>query len=353
MRTEHILIIRFSTLADVVMTVPVVYSLARRYPDVRITMLSREAARPFFELMPHNVSFMSVDLEEEYQGVRGLNALYRRLVAKNFTAIADMHSVLRSDYLRMRFNLGGFKVAHIDKHRAGRRLLTAASGKVLEQQPTAYQKYADVLARIGYPVKVEFKSVFADREPDLTLLPPGIGARKKAGEKWIGIAPFAPYKSKTYPPRLMEKVIMMLRQKHSGCRIFLFGRGEQENAQIDDWCARISGCVNAHDAMDGMREELVLTSRLDLMISMDNACLHIASITGTPCVSVWGATHPFAGFTGWGQRQDTIVQLDLPCRPCTTTGKQECLRGDCSCLKNISPEQIVERAEIVMLRGRI
>ena len=87
------------------MTVPVVYSLAKQYPNLRITVLSQKFARPFFEHMPHNVGFMEADLKKEYHGVKGLNALYRRLMAKNFTAIADLHSVLRSKYLRMRFNI--------------------------------------------------------------------------------------------------------------------------------------------------------------------------------------------------------------------------------------------------------
>ncbi len=75
------------------------------------------------------------------------------LIAKQFTAIADLHSVLRSDYLRMRFNLDNFKVAHIDKHRKGKRKLVASNGKKLVQQPTSFQNYADVFAQLGlsYP----------------------------------------------------------------------------------------------------------------------------------------------------------------------------------------------------------
>lgn len=126
MKTEHILVIRFSAMGDVAMTVPVIYSLAKQYPHVRITMLSRPFARPFFENLAPNVGFMEADLKGEYKGIKGLNALYRRLVAKKFTAIADLHSVLRSNYLRMRFNLGMYKVAHIDKHRSEKNKLTAS-----------------------------------------------------------------------------------------------------------------------------------------------------------------------------------------------------------------------------------
>jgi ADP-heptose:LPS heptosyltransferase len=85
------------------MTVPVVYSLANQYPQLRITVLSRPFAKSFFENLAPNVSFMGADVKGEYSGIKGLNALYRRLAAKQFTAIADFHQVLRSNYLRFTF----------------------------------------------------------------------------------------------------------------------------------------------------------------------------------------------------------------------------------------------------------
>ena len=129
MNTEHLLIMRFSALGDVAMTVPVVYSLACQYPNLRITMLSKPFARPFFENLAPNVGFMAADINNEYHGVRGLNSLYRRLTAKNFTAIADFHSVLRSDYLRMRFNFDHYRVESIDKHRSGKSKLKTTVDK--------------------------------------------------------------------------------------------------------------------------------------------------------------------------------------------------------------------------------
>ena len=98
MKTEHLLIIRFSAMGDVAMTVPVVSSLARQYPNIRITVLSKPFARAFFDGLAPNVSFMGADIKGEYRGVKGLNALYRRLSAKHFTAIADLHDTLRSKY---------------------------------------------------------------------------------------------------------------------------------------------------------------------------------------------------------------------------------------------------------------
>ncbi len=334
------------------MTVPVVYSLARCYPDVRITMLRRAYARPLFEHMPHNVSFMEADIKREYRGVRGLNALYRRLTAKNFTAIADLHCILRSDYLRMRFNIDRYKAAHIDKHRAGRRMLTASSNKRLVQLPTLFRDYADVFERIGYPVTLDFKSVFPPEGGDLGLLPPPFNKPKEGTQKWIGIAPFAEHEGKTYPPRLMEKVFCMLKDHHPDCRIYFFGGKEKDGDVVKEWCGKYEWCTDASKLPGGTGDELILMSHLDLMITMDNACMHTASIVGTPVVSVWGATHPYAGRTGWGQSPGNAVQIDLPCRPCSITGSKHCLRGDCFCMKNIPPEQIIERAEIAIRGNR-
>ena len=364
MKTEHILVIRFSAMGDVAMTVPVIYSLAKQYPHVRITVLSRSFARPFFENLAPNVGFMEADLKGEYKGVKGLNALYRRLIAKQFTAIADLHSVLRSSYLRMRFNLSNFKVAHIDKHRKGKRKLVASSGKVMEKQPSSFQNYADVFAKLGYPVQMDFTSLFPEEGGDLSLLPEQVfqvtvdNSKDKStvinknahnpAEPWIGLAPFAAHEGKIYPVQQMEKVVERLIHHHPHCRIFLFGGGQTETPVMDAWEEKYPQVVNASGKLHGISDELILMSHLRLMISMDSGNMHLASLVNTPVVSIWGATHPYAGFMGWHQSPDNAVQLDMPCRPCSIYGNKPCMRGDFACMKNISPELIVEKVENIL-----
>ena len=339
---DHLLIIRFSALGDIAMAVPVVASLARQYPDLRITVLSRPFARVLFEGLAPNVGFMGADIKKEYAGLRGMNALYRRLVAKNITAVADFHNILRSNYLRLRFNLGHYHVAHINKHRRGKHRLTRNSDKVLEQQPTSFHNYLEVLARLGYTVEPTFTSIFPPEGGHLRLLPHVIGEKKKF-QQWIGIAPFAAHKGKIYPKQNMEKVIVQLIQRHPSCRIFLFGGGGDEKVVIDGWAEKYKNCVNASAVVGGLKNELILMSHLDVMISMDSANMHLASLTATPVVSIWGATHPFAGFMGWHQNPDNAIGLNLPCRPCSVYGNKPCLRGDYACLKNISPEMVLEK----------
>lgn len=426
MKTDHLLIIRFSAMGDVAMTVPVVKSLAQQYPDLRITVLSKPFARTLFDGLAPNVSFMGADIKGEYHGIKGLNALYRRLTAKNFTAIADLHSILRSSYLRMRFNFDRYRVAHIDKHRAMRRALTATNNKQLVQLPTPFEGYADVLAKLGYPVNINFTSIFPPEGGDLKLIAPFINCKSKGeedkklserekaigeetacegaeakilskekegkreeakvlsegaerkrekekvlsegaegkkeeekvlsekeeeevkaeslkpqGEKWIGIAPFAAHKGKIYPLEKMERVIELLLEREPNCRIFLFGGGAEERELLTQWESRHDRCICA--LLGSLYNELVLMSHLDTMVSMDSANMHLASLTGTRVVSVWGATHPFAGFMGWNQSPADAVQTTLPCRPCSIFGNKPCLHGDYPCLNSITPEDIVER----------
>ena len=348
MKKEHILVIRFSAMGDVAMVVPVVYSLAQQYPHVRITVLSRTFARPLFEDLAPNVNFMAADLKKEYHGIKGLNALYRRLAAKQFTAVADLHNVLRSEYLRLRFNIGHYRVEHINKHRKGRRRITAKHAKRLEQQPTSFENYVEVFKKLGYPVEINFRSIFPEGEKgNLNMLPKGINV-KNSFEQWIGIAPFAAHEGKVYPPRLTHQVIEQLLQKYPKARIFLFGRGQQEDQYFKEWCQRHPECLYVSHQLESLHQELILMSHLDAMVSMDSSNMHLASLTGTPVVSVWGATHPYAGFLGWGQSTDNIVQIDLECRPCSIYGQKPCRRGDYACMNGIAPETIVEKIEHIL-----
>ena len=341
MRTDHLLIIRFSALGDVAMTVPVIYSLANQYPQLRIGILSRPYAHAFFDDLAPNVTFMAADLNKEYQHLSGINKLYRRLMAKQFTAIADFHDIIRTKYLRSAFLLDGIKVAHINKHRSEKRKLTSTKHKELFPIQSSFQNYTDVLKELGYPVELNFKSIFPPEGGDINLLEGSI--ESKEDKIWIGIAPFAAHKSKVYPLNLMEQIIVSIQNNYPNSQIFLFGGKEDELNQLNQWSEKYNNCINASALLKNLRKELILMSHLNVMITMDSANMHLASLVNIPAISIWGGTHPYAGFKGWNQTDENIVQTDLPCRPCSIYGKKPCMRNDYACLNNIRPEQIIQK----------
>ena len=314
------------------MTVPVVYDLATQYPDLEITMLSREMARPLFERLPKNVHFLAADLKGRHKGFFGLNRLKRDIHYEDFDCVADFHDVLRSQFLRLNCRLSGQKVAKIDKGRKGKKALTRQKNKVFVQQATSFERYAKVLEQLGFPTKPTFTKL------DYSSF---CGTQKATNEVWVGIAPFAKHEAKVYPLEKMEEVIKALSAREN-TTIFLFGGGEEEKRQIAEVCAKYPN-VKAAQSQHGLKGELALMGQLDVMLSMDSANMHLASLVGTRVVSVWGGTHPFAGFLGWNQNPNDCIQLDLPCRPCSVYGNKPCLRGDYACLWGITPEEITSR----------
>ena len=329
---KKLLVIRFSALGDIAMTVPVVYDLAMQYPDLEITMLSREMAKPLFERMPSNVHFLAADLKGRHKGLLGLCRLWRDAHLNDFDYIADFHDVLRTWWFCAEGCLRCKKVAKIDKGRKGKKALTRQKNKVLVQQATSFERYAKVLEQLGFPIKPQFTkldySAFSERQ-------------KADHETWIGIAPFAKHPAKVYPLEKMEQVIKALSEREN-TTVFLFGGGEEEKRQIAELCAKYPN-VEAAQSQQGLKGELALMGQLDVMLSMDSANMHLASLVGTRVVSIWGGTHPYAGFLGWNQKESDCVQLDLPCRPCSVYGNKPCLRGDYACMNGITPSQITEK----------
>lgn len=306
---KRVLVIRFSALGDVAMLVPILRTAAEQYPEVEFTMLSQQRFADLFSEMPANVRFHGVDLKKQslHEIVSGLGS---------YDCVADMHSVLRSFYIRMAVRLKGARVASIDKGRRSKRQLT--QGRTREPLMHTTERYAAVFAALGMSVR----------------LPECIHSEGEG----IGIAPFAAHQGKIYPIERMERVVEMLSEK--GERVVLFGGGKKEQAILDAWAEKYPHVECVAGRMS-LREELEQMRGLRVMLTMDSGNMHMASLVGTRVVSIWGATHPNAGFLGYGQRTEDCIQRDLDCRPCSIYGNKPCKFGDYRCM-DFSPEEIVK-----------
>lgn len=332
-----ILITRFSAVGDVAMTIPLLYSLSETYPMHRFVFISRNRMGQFFVNKPSNLEFKGVE-PAHYKGVAGLYRLYKELKAEySPDTIADLHDVLRTKILRLFFKANRTQTAHIKKGRIEKWKLTHGyipKGRLLK---STFERYSNVFASIGVPFETKFTSLFngkADISDFSQILP------QKGECKWVGIAPFARHKGKIYPIELMRKVVELLSAKED-IRIICFGNGAEEEQVANTWCHDFKNVISFIGKSD-FGGEMRLISNLDLMLSMDSANMHIASLTHTRVISVWGATSPRAGFLGWQQSHDDCIQLELDCRPCSIFGNKPCRYGDYRCM-NIPPHDIAEK----------
>ncbi|MCM1292554.1 MAG: glycosyltransferase family 9 protein [Bacteroides sp.] len=324
---KRMLVIRFSALGDVAMTIPAIYSLARRYPNLRIDVVTRPFFAKLFINRPDNIDIIEADFKTTYRGARGMMRLMCRLSKLRPNCVADLHNVLRSWTIDTWMKLHGVKVAMVDKNRRSRRKLF--TDKIAQRN--FVDRYTDVFERLGYPVELTFRSLYQE----VPAAPP-----VDVPEGSIGIAPFARYYNKTYPPEMMHRVVELLCKR--GYHVWLFGGRGREEEELASWADDIKGCRSVAGKYS-IDLELAMMSRMKVMVSMDSANQHLASLAGTPVLSIWGSTTPACGFLGYGQSQLNAIVKGLPCQPCTVAGSPTCPLGHLDCLCSIEPQLIVQR----------
>ncbi|HLW19115.1 MAG TPA: glycosyltransferase family 9 protein [Cyclobacteriaceae bacterium] len=338
---KHLLVIRNSAMGDVALAVPAVKAALTSYPDVRITIVSHSEFSPFFEGM-ERLSFFGADYKGEHKGTYGLFKLTRQLMKLGpFDAVLDLHSVIRSWFITAHFSAMGISVFRIDKGRKDKKAITRLKDKVFKRLKPSYERYADVFAKAGYPLAIDngpwishpqFPEEFFNNK---LLLP-------KKG-RWIGIAPFSKHLGKNWPASKASQLVQDLAE--NGHTVFLFG-GSQDEHKLDEWALK---SANVHSLAEKfpLNSELGVMQKMDLMVTMDSSNLHMASLVGTPVVSIWGSTHSFAGFEPLGKNKHLKVEIDpadLTCRPCSVFGNKPCFRGDYACLQWIEVKDV--RAKI-------
>ena len=340
---KNILIIRLSAMGDVAMTVPVIASFAKEYPDVHITMLSNPRFAGMFAGIG-NLDFIGVDTKKEYKGLKGILKLFRDLTSGNkFDAVIDLHDVLRSKILRTLFKFKNTPIFIVEKGRKEKNKLIRKKNKKLVPLKSSIKRYQEVFEKTGFDFPLIFSGLFsknADLPENIRLI---LGAKNG---KWLAFAPFAQHSGKIYPLEKLETVIEYFSKKEN-IKILLFGGGKKEVEILEKWQKNYPYVISLVGKFQ-LSEELQILNQSDALISMDSANMHLASLVGTPVISVWGATHPFAGFYGFNQSLDNSIQTNLPCRPCSIYGNKSCKRKDYACLNRIQPEQIIRKTESVL-----
>lgn len=332
---QRLLVIRLSSLGDVAMTVPVLRLLLSQHPSLEIYMLSNQHFAPLFSGIDR-LHFIGANLKGKHKGLRGIYRLFRENKSRlSAFQVADLHSVLRTKILNLLFRLAGHSVVQINKGRAEKKRLTRANKKILQPLPTTFDRYAAVFRELGFSLELP--------SPITATIRPRSGNDSLR----IGIAPFAQYREKTYPYALMKQVIIQLQQV-AGLSIYLYGAPGREANELAQWEQELPGVIN-RAGKQSFQEELKEIASLDAMVTMDSANMHMASLGGVPVVSIWGATHPYAGFMGWQQPLENAVQVELSCRPCSVFGNKTCYRGDWACLENISPDAVVAKVKSVLM----
>lgn len=342
---KQLLLLRFSAMGDVALLTPVVQAFTQRYPDVAITLVTRQKFAVFFEQIP-NVRVVGADFDGQHKGVNGLFRLFAELRQLGpFSMVVDEHQNLRSGVLKTLFRLVGVPSVTIDKGRAEKKALTRNENKVRRPLPHTVERYACAFTRAGFALQPNDLFTFprfTSAEAELTKF---LSRQSIASDApWLGIAPFAQHAQKMWPFTRFAPLLEQL-LTNQPITIFLFGGGAAETAQLETVRHQFPQAILVAGQLS-LAAELALISQLTGMLCMDSGNMHLAALSGVPVLSIWGATHPNAGFGPWGQGNEAILQVStdvLTCRPCSVFGDKPCWRGDLACLNDISVDAVAIR----------
>ena len=301
-RASHILVIRLSAMGDVAMTVPVLLGILKKYPNTKITVLTKPFYAPMFSGIK-NVNVCNADVNGLHKGIFGLWSLFKSLKRLDVDGVADLHNVLRSTVLKFFFKTTKVRFIQLDKGRAEKKKLTNPRKGTLKPLKTTFERYAEVVEQLGLPITGEDMDTLPKRS-----IPEHLKAYIPSEKIGIGIAPFAAFEAKMYPLHLMEVVLNEL-DRTGRYKIILFGGGAQEATFLENWQKKFTNVANLAGKLS-FSEELALISNLGLMLAMDSGNAHLAALYGVPTVTLWGVTHPYVGFYPFRQPASNALLSD-------------------------------------------
>lgn len=329
---RRILFMRFSAMGDVAMTLPVIYSFAQQFPQIKVFVATQLPFDQMFINLPDNVEVIPVNVKSEYKGFWGILKLAKRLSRLRLDYVFDMHNVLRTWLVCLYFRGIGIKVFMTSKHRILRKKITTQSA----QSISMIDSHVKALNNAGFSFRLCFESIIKDYslKERQSMFP------KSA----IGIAPFARYKNKAYPMAKIENVISSL--ANEGFYVCLFG-GRKEATMLGEIAQKYSNVISVA-GRKSLQEELEMMAKLDVMVTMDSANHHLASLVNTRAISIWGSTTPACGFMAYNQSPADAVILGIECQPCTIAGSNKCRRKDFACLNELPETRIVNRIKQII-----
>jgi len=330
------LILRFSSMGDVAMTVPVIRCLEKKYPKNKFIYVTRPKFKPLFEEF-ENVEIFELDLKKRHKGFFGLFRLFLDLKKLKPKRVADLHSVLRTNILSFLFKIFLKKVSVIDKKRKERKALTRIENKIFKPLTPVHFLYQEVFNKLGFSIDLTKDHIY----PPSKTFNFNVDSINIGSDKLVGIAPFAKHEAKMYPLDLMQKIVSYVQEKHT---VFLFGFGKIEMETIKRW-SNVFKNVYSCDDLDGFENELALISNLDLMISMDSANGHIASIYNVPVITLWGLTHPYTGFATFNsdlKNQFCVDREKFPLVPNSIYGNKM-IKGYENAMRTINSQDVLAR----------
>jgi len=336
---EKILIIRLSSLGDIVLTTPVVQSLKQKFPQSEIFFLTKSQYQDLLKNHPNIFSLIEFDPKEKHKGISGFLKLVRQLRAFKFDLLVDLHANLRSFFIchllktqiKIKYNkrwLARFLLVHF---------------KFLKAKPThTVDSYLERLKKIGVNSPQKEPRIFLDPESGNFLKDFLIEKKIKKDDIVVGIHPGARWETKRWTEEKFVKVCQILNQRPK-LKIILFG-DQKDQEMIERMSPHIEDQKLFKAVNLPLNKFMSLIKRCDCFVTNDSGPMHMASALEVPVVAIFGPTHPQLGFSPRGS-ENVVLTAFVKCSPCSLHGEKRCFKESRFCMDLIEPEMVTNAVE--------
>jgi ADP-heptose:LPS heptosyltransferase len=311
-----ILVLRFSSIGDIVLTTPVLRALKQQLPGAVVHFATKPAYRGLLEANPY------VDHIHTLNGP--LNNLVAELKAEKFDFVVDLHNNLRTRLIKLQL---GVKARSFDKLNGRKWLLVNLK---MDTMPNRHivARYLDTVAPLGVKDDGLGLDYFIPegQEVDLGTLPAAV----QAG--YVAVAIGAQHATKRLPPDKLVELCARL-----ACPIVLLGGPEDRAAGellVEAFTPETGMFIHNGCGRYSLHQSASLLRQAHYVVSHDTGLMHIAAAFGKRIFSVWGNTVPEFGMYPFRTPHELLEVKGLACRPCSKIGFAKCPQGHFRCMRD-------------------
>tara|TARA_A100001015_G_scaffold16134_1_gene18892 strand:+ start:251 stop:1258 length:1008 start_codon:yes stop_codon:yes gene_type:complete len=325
--SKKILIIRFSSIGDIVLSTSFLSTIKTLFPKSEVHFLTLDRFSSILENQPNVDRLIVLNSKSGYKDLLGLNNIIKK---SNYDKIFDLHSSIRS--LTITLGLNDI-VSRIKKPRLFRFLLFQFHVNLFPKNFSAIHMYHQCL-------DTNLESDYPPTHLVVTSLEKKI-AKKMLKEygvngQFIALVPGAAWERKQWSVEKYGEVINMITSS-SKMNLVMFG---SEKDEINDRIANLNVEVTNMSGKTNLRQAMSLLSLSKVVFGSDTGLLHIAEALGIPVNMILGPTSQETG-GGVNLKSSKNIEVDIWCRPCSQNGQKHCYRSKQYCMENISAEKVV------------
>jgi|694.fasta_scaffold36101_5 ADP-heptose:LPS heptosyltransferase len=277
---KKVLILRFSALGDILISIPLIRKVALDNPSVHFCYATDNKMTVFTKDID-NLEIIPIDFKNKYKGICGIIKWARHINFTSFDLVIDIHDVLRTKILKLLFNLYQIKVIVFDKGRKEKQNLINSKDSIKLPLKLQIDRYAEVF--------MNSKLLSGKTKFD----PLHLNISEKSQIVSIGLAPFSKHESKMISLKILEEVVSSF--KDTNVKFYIFGFGENEKKAAFEVFSKYDHCEIIINSLS-FEQEVQEIQNLDLMVTMDSANSHLSALFAIPTITIYGPTHPFLGF---------------------------------------------------------